>query len=832
MTATAWFRLGALVVLLGMLGALLLLWPLPALGFDVDPATGSVQAVEASSPVAQAGIRPGDRITMIYGYPWPDVNHRLLRVPLPWRATTPTPITVVRDGAVRDFVVRAGAPAPGLQVEKLVRALIALVCWGTGYLLGTSPRAAEQHLRRVAWFWVLLGGSLMLYGLTALTSYLLTIGVLWVQSTVLAPVAVAIHAWYPQRPTTPQALRRVRQTLLTSILVAQVTAITLVLAAPSASVAYVWFETATTVAFLASFVLSAAVLWRAYQQASVGHLRRQIRLIGAACLLVGGWTTVLILLMLGNPAMQARIPPAALPLGAVLIPLAYVLGGVSADLMRLDQIVRRIVVHTLTFLLIVNLLVLGGRTGLLVVTPALVILLALALYAPWYRAIQRQLGPGIDEARAFAALREAERQISISLEQDELVALLATGVQRAFLHPPLAIYTRGSDVPAALACRADDRVDAPATLGTTLFHPWRTSGAVVLTASMLQERLGQQPLDPVTAGLVFHPTVAVWGLMHQQRGKLVGVVMIGARGDHDPYQPDDLRELERLLRTAALALTTSASYAAYAVVGPAIRALYRHLQQAEERAAVELANDLHDQVSNIHVQKNVEILEQLVATTQDPWVRKQLGVVLQGEATVRELLRMACEELKPTGIEEPLGLSASLRQQQERVQAHAELPVTLRIEHPPQELDEQLRRALLRITREALTNAVKHGQPTRIAMVLRYPATPADTLVLSIENDGLRPSQPIAARPGHWGVRNMQEYADAIGATIRWTALPEGGTRVTVVVPATVLVNGPPREPLLTSLPSWADPWYEEAHEDTPGGGSAGRDGEAEESAG
>lgn len=116
--------------------------------------------------------------------------------------------------------------------------------------------------------------------------------------------------------------------------------------------------------------------------------------------------------------------------------------------------------------------------------------------------------------------------------------------------------------------------------------------------------------------------------------------------------------------------------------------------------------------------------------------------------------------------------------------------------------------------------------------MLRYPATPADPLVLSIENDGLRPSQPIDARPGHWGVRNMQEYADAIGATIRWTAPPEGGTRVTVVVPATVLANGPPREPLLTSLPSWADPWYEEAHEETPGGGSAGRDGEAEDNAG
>lgn len=235
-------------------------------------------------------------------------------------------------------------------------------------------------------------------------------------------------------------------------------------------------------------------------------------------------------------------------------------------------------------------------------------------------------------------------------------------------------------------------------------------------------------------------------------------------------------------------------------------------------AAVELANEIHGEVVGVHVRKNLEIIEQLSAAVQNPWIRERLQLVQEGETTISQLLRFICEQLKPTGIDEPLGLAASLRQQLELVQANATVPITLQTEHTPYELDEQVRRALVRITREALTNAVKHGQPTIISLVLRYPATPAESLVLSIENDGLRPSQPIAARPGHWGVRNMQEYADAIGSTIRWSTPPTGGTRVTVVVPAAVLVHGPPREPALTGLPTWADPWYEEGQAD-PGRG-------------
>jgi len=84
---------------------------------------------------------------------------------------------------------------------------------------------------------------------------------------------------------------------------------------------------------------------------------------------------------------------------------------------------------------------------------------------------------------------------------------------------------------------------------------------------------------------------------------------------------------------------------------------------------------------------------------------------------------------------------------------------------------------VLRIVQEAVTNALRHGPASRIAV--RGSAGPQGEAVIAIDNDGV----PYAgAGKGGTGVRNMGRRAALLGGTLRVEALA-AGTRVTLTLP-------------------------------------------------
>jgi signal transduction histidine kinase len=800
MSSARWFHAGALGALLVIIGASILLWPLPSLGFEANLRTGAVRFVQPESSAAAADLQPGDRVTHIYGYAWDEINSRLWLLPLPWRTGTPTPITLLRDGQKYERVLLAGQPTIGLQIEKALRLLIALVCWVTGYALGTSPRAADQRLRWVAWFWIALAGTLGIYQLTHITSYLLTIGVLWVQCTVLAPLAVAIYFWYPLRPGEPRGRPKTQRVLPGAIGGAQVAVIGLAVVSAAPVVLYERLHLAVPVAFLISAILSAALLWRAYRATQIAHIRRQIRLIGAACVLVACWWALLLLIRWGNTALWMQLPPAVITLGAVLIPLAYLVGGVSADLMRFDQMVRRVLLHTLTLLCAMSLIVMGARGQLIRGTPLIALILLFAMYPTIYRIMQRLIDGSGRNAHPYAALDQARLRMGTSLDATVVLTFLRDGLRDTFRQPPLAIYHRPDRSAPRFVQVLSHAFDGPVQIESVLLTQWPASDAPVLAASSVQQRPDQQPLEHEAAALIFHPHIARWGLIRHQDGALLALVLLGPRGDADPYLPADDAALGQVLNTAALALTNCASYAEQIEAQRMIRELYRHAQQIEERTAVEIANEIHDEVINAHLRTNREALETILPTVCDPQLQARLQAIFNGETAASAILRLICEQMKPSGIDHPLGLRATLRQQTDRIRASWSGDVNLQIEHAVVSTSERVHRALIRITREALTNAVKHAEATTITVLVRFPQTAADPLEISIRDNGCARRRPITPKIGHWGVRNMREYAEAIGAQLTWHYPETGGTWVEITVPAEVLQTPAPEGALHARL--------------------------------
>jgi signal transduction histidine kinase len=89
---------------------------------------------------------------------------------------------------------------------------------------------------------------------------------------------------------------------------------------------------------------------------------------------------------------------------------------------------------------------------------------------------------------------------------------------------------------------------------------------------------------------------------------------------------------------------------------------------------------------------------------------------------------------------------------------------------------------LVCIGQEAITNAIRHADPTNITVHLKYES---NALSLSIHDDGcgFQFSDRSAVKHGHFGIPVMEERTRKLGGTFRLQTTVGGGTEVSVRVP-------------------------------------------------
>ena len=86
---------------------------------------------------------------------------------------------------------------------------------------------------------------------------------------------------------------------------------------------------------------------------------------------------------------------------------------------------------------------------------------------------------------------------------------------------------------------------------------------------------------------------------------------------------------------------------------------------------------------------------------------------------------------------------------------------------------------LFRIAQEAVNNAIKHGNPANISLKLVSLPT---GITLEISDDGSGINQTANTEAG-LGLRSIQYRASLLGGSMQISALPKGGTRLTVSLP-------------------------------------------------
>jgi len=143
--------------------------------------------------------------------------------------------------------------------------------------------------------------------------------------------------------------------------------------------------------------------------------------------------------------------------------------------------------------------------------------------------------------------------------------------------------------------------------------------------------------------------------------------------------------------------------------------------------------------------------------------------------TIADRLRAICGDLR-LPILDDLGVGPALDWLVLRIERLAGGEVRLeRVDGSRPPADVEL--AIFRVAQEALANAVKHGRPP---IVVRYRATDSGAS-LSIDDAGpgiAADAGATAEKGGHFGLLNMQQRAEQIGAILDIRRWPAGGTHV------------------------------------------------------
>lgn len=221
--------------------------------------------------------------------------------------------------------------------------------------------------------------------------------------------------------------------------------------------------------------------------------------------------------------------------------------------------------------------------------------------------------------------------------------------------------------------------------------------------------------------------------------------------------------------TTTLALLTERTLRRRLALANAELRATRSLLEASSRQGerLRIARELHDLVGHhlTALALHLEVADHLADARARESVERARAIARLLLADVREVVG----DLRAA----PIDLSARIRAMV------ADLPGTRIVLDLPERCavpDEERAVAALRLVQEALTNALRHGEPDRID--IRLEPRP-DALTIEVRDDG-RGSEPLA--PGN-GLRGMRERIERAGGTLTLESHRGAGFRVQAVLP-------------------------------------------------
>lgn len=220
--------------------------------------------------------------------------------------------------------------------------------------------------------------------------------------------------------------------------------------------------------------------------------------------------------------------------------------------------------------------------------------------------------------------------------------------------------------------------------------------------------------------------------------------------------------------------------------------LRKGLAAGQEKEKQHLARELHDgpiqKLHGLHVELMANAFEnsrEAERQRSEDSARERLGQELMN---VAKELREVCAHLHPSTLER-FGLREALRAHADRMEAECGIPVDFEIviSEESTTLTPSTRLALYRIAQEAISNASRHSEASRITVRIEENR---NGLHLRVMDDGTgfnadqQGEEFIEQMGQNYGLLSMQERAELLGASFAIDSAPGAGTIVQVAVPA------------------------------------------------
>lgn len=202
-----------------------------------------------------------------------------------------------------------------------------------------------------------------------------------------------------------------------------------------------------------------------------------------------------------------------------------------------------------------------------------------------------------------------------------------------------------------------------------------------------------------------------------------------------------------------------------------------HLERAKEQERTRIAREIHDDLGgNLTAIKMALAMLAARLPQDDALTDKAAYLDDLVDRTIDAVHRIALD-LRPPTLD--LGLGAALEWQAHEFEKQTGIACVFKAPAREIALDPEHASALFRIFQEALTNIAKHAGATRVTVVLRRAK---HQLELCIRDNGRGLAPEDRLKPGSFGLRGMNERAEALGGTLTLSAAPGGGTMVTITI--------------------------------------------------
>jgi signal transduction histidine kinase len=258
--------------------------------------------------------------------------------------------------------------------------------------------------------------------------------------------------------------------------------------------------------------------------------------------------------------------------------------------------------------------------------------------------------------------------------------------------------------------------------------------------------------------------------------QIFGVLLIGS-DRRLQFHPSQLEYFNAVADQAVIALQNAQLY-------QDLRAEKQRMVQADEEARKELARDLHDgpTQSIAAIAMRINFIRSLIDRDPEQALEELDKVERLARETSQEIRGMLFT-LRPLVLETE-GLAAAIETVINRIRDAEGLHIRMVGDEQTEILNERAQGVIFSVVEEALGNARKYANATRIEV--RF-WREGDLFVAQVQDDGIGfdvedVNDSYSVR-GSLGLLNMQERAERLDGSLRIESEPGAGTTVTMVLP-------------------------------------------------